>query len=181
MSNCLKAAWNQGRTLPIADQQKPLTSAPHGRPPAAGSNEQPRNFKNPQAGGRVYCIEAGEEEGEDPHAVVSGTFVVSTLSTKVLFDAGATHSFINLETLKRITCDLDEMDLQLCVTTPIGSMYRSELIVRNWPIIIQKKIFPPELISLGIQGYDVIPGMDWMTKYQAIIDCKLKTLGLITP
>jgi len=59
-----------------------------------------RNFKKPQAAGRVYCIEAGEEEGEDPHAAVSGMFVVNTLPTTVLFDAGATHSFINPATAK---------------------------------------------------------------------------------
>ena len=61
---------------------------------------------------------------------------MNTLPTKVLFNAGATHSFINLATAKQIAYHLDEMDMQLCVTTPIGSMYRSELIVQNCPIII---------------------------------------------
>jgi len=42
-----------------------------------------RNFKKWQAGGRFYCIEAGKEEGEDPHAVVPGTFIVNTLPNKV--------------------------------------------------------------------------------------------------
>jgi len=102
MNNYPKALWNQGRTVPITDQQKPPTFAPQGRPPAARTNQQTRNFKKPKAGGRVYCIEAGEEENEDPHAVVRGTFVVNTLPAKVLFDAGATHSFINLATTKQI-------------------------------------------------------------------------------
>jgi len=39
--------------------------------------------------------EEEEEEGRDPHIVVSGTFIVNSLPTTVLFDAGATHSFIN--------------------------------------------------------------------------------------
>ena len=33
---------------------------------------------------------------------------------------------------------------------------------------------------LRIQGYDVILGMDWLTKYQATIVCKHKTLDLVT-
>jgi len=49
----------------------------------------------PQAGGRVYCLEAREEETEDPHAMVPGSLPVNHLSTRVLFDAGATYSFIN--------------------------------------------------------------------------------------
>jgi len=102
MSNCPKATWNRGRTLPTTDQQKPPTSAPPRRPPTTGTNPQNRNFKKPQAGGRLYCIKAGEEESKDPYAVVSGTFVVNTLPTKVLFDAGATHSFINPATTNKL-------------------------------------------------------------------------------
>ena len=63
-------------------------------------------------------------------------FVINTLSTKVLFDAGATHSFINLAIAKQMACSLEEMDVQLCVTTPIGSTYQSELVTRSCPITI---------------------------------------------
>jgi len=38
-----------------------------------------------------------------------------------------------------------------------------------------------ELILLGIRGYDVILGMDWLTKYCATIDCNQKTVTLVTP
>jgi len=125
-------------------------------------------------------MEAGEEESEDPHAVL-GTFVVNTLpTTKVLFDAGATHSFINHATAKQIAYDLEEMDVQLCVTTSIGSMSQYELIARNCSINIQKKMFLADLILLGIQWYDVILGMDWLAKYRAIVDSKQKMLVLVT-
>jgi len=108
-------------------------------------------------------------------------FIVDTLPTRVLFDAGAAHSFINPKTVKRIACPLNEMDIQLCVTTPVGSMHKIELVIRNCPVTIQKRIFPANLIQLGIQEYDVILGKDSLTKYQATIDCKQKTLVLITP
>jgi len=41
-------------------------------------------------------------------------------------------------------------------------------------------MFFADLVLLGIQGYDVILGMDWLTKYQATIDCKRKTLTIVT-
>jgi len=47
---------------------------------------------------------------------------VNTLPTTVLFDVGATHSFINPITANQMACALEEMDVQLCVTTPIGSV-----------------------------------------------------------
>jgi len=111
----------------------------------------------------VFCLEA-EEGGEDPHAVVSGMFPVNALSTKVLFDAGATHSFINPTTTKQMGCSAEEMDMHLCVSTLIGSKYQTDLLVRNYTITIQDRVFITDLVVLGVQGYDIILGMDWLTK-----------------
>jgi len=83
------------------------------------------NFKKPQDGGRVYCLKVGEEEPEDPHTVVSGILRVNHLFTRVLLDAGTTHSFINPITAKRLAYKLDDMHVQLCVTTPLGKIYQT--------------------------------------------------------
>ena len=81
-------------------------------PPATALTQHNRYFKKPQAGGRVYCLEAEEkEETEDPHTVVSGTLIANHFFTWVLFDAAATHSFINPTTAKRLACEPDEMDV----------------------------------------------------------------------
>ena len=77
-----------------------------------------------------------EEEGRDPHIVVLGTFIVNSLPTTVLFDAGATHSFISLAITKQLACAFEELDVQLCVSTPIGSLYQADLIVWNCSITI---------------------------------------------
>jgi len=42
-------------------------------------------------------------------------------------------------------------------------------------------MFLVDLILLGIQGYDVILGMDWLAKYRVTIDCNQKMLVLVTP
>jgi len=61
---------------------------PRGRPQAG-------NTRKPQAGGRVYFLEVEGGGDGDPHTVVTGTFIVNTLPTTALFNAGATHSLIN--------------------------------------------------------------------------------------
>jgi len=113
MNNCPKAAWNQERTVPGTGSQNLPAQAPCGRPPISGPPN--KNSRKPQAGGRVYCIETEEDVNEDPHDVVSSTFLVNTLPTRSSFDAGATHSFMNPATAERLACLLDEMDVQLCV------------------------------------------------------------------
>jgi len=133
---------------------------------------QTGNTRKPQAGVRVYYLEAEDGGHSDPHAVVSGTFIVIALPSIVLFDAGATHSFINPTTATRLTCTFEELEAQLCVTTPIGSMHQTDLVAQNCTINTRGRLFFADLALLGIYGYDVILGMDWLTNYQAMIDCK---------
>jgi len=185
---CPKLMRGQDRTQVPTEQPGPLTApvrptavAPQGRPPASGATQQARNNRKSQAGGRVYYLEAEEGRDEGPHTVVSGTFLVNVVPVIVLFDAGATHSFISPVTGARMTCDFEELDVCLCVTTPIGSMYHSKLIAKDCAIIIQGRLFRGDLILLGIRGYDVIMGIDWLTKYCATIDCNRKTITLVTP
>jgi len=59
-------------------------------------------------------------------------------------------------------------------------LYQTDLIARNFSITIQDRLFFNDLVLLGILEYNVILGMNWLTKYQATIDCKQKTLVLVT-
>jgi hypothetical protein len=42
-------------------------------------------------------------------------------------------------------------------------------------------VFPANLIVMGIQGIDVILGMNWLDKYQAVISCDKRTIMLMSP
>ena len=46
---------------------------------------------------------------------------------------------------------------------------------------VGKHPFPADLIILETQGLDVIIGMDWMTRFEGIIDCANRTIILTTP
>jgi hypothetical protein len=41
--------------------------------------------------------------------------------------------------------------------------------------------FPANLIVMGTQEVDVILGMNWLDKYQAIISCDKRTIKLVSP
>ena len=48
-------------------------------------------------------------------------------------------------------------------------------------LAIGKHFFPSDLIILKSQGLDVILGMDWLAKYQGVIDCASRSITLRTP
>jgi hypothetical protein len=41
--------------------------------------------------------------------------------------------------------------------------------------------FPANLIVMGTQGIDVILGINWLDKYQAVISCDKRTVKLVSP
>src|SRR3954466_2042155 len=47
-------------------------------------------------------------------------------------------------------------------------------------LAIGKHVFPTDLIVLKSQGLDVILGMDWLAKYQGVIDCASRSITLST-
>jgi len=115
-----------------------------------------RNSNKLQAGRRVYCLEVEEGGDEDPQAVISGTLHVNVIPVTVLFDAGATHSFVNPITVARMACKFEDLDVQLYITTPVGSVYQAGRVARNCTIVILGRLLLGDLILLEIQGYDVI-------------------------
>jgi len=182
-SACPKLVGGQSGAPPAAGPPRPPTAPPRllipltgGRPPAPGAAQRTRNSNKPQAGGRVHCLKAEKGANEDPQAVISGTVHVNVVPTTVLFDARATHSFVNPITAARMACEFKDLDVQVYITTPVGSVYQVGRVARNCTIVIFGRLLLGNLILLEIRGYDVILGMDWLTHYQATIDCNQKSL-----
>ena len=72
------------------------------------------------------------------------------------------------------------MDVQLCVTNPLGSIYHIKVVVRDCLVIIHDRIFLTDLVLLEIQRYDVILGIDWLAKHNTTISCEKMLLTLTT-
>ena len=113
----------------------------------------------------MFCIEV-REEPEDPNAIVVGTLLVN-------------HLYVH-ESPKKLACKLEEMDVQLCVMTPLGSIFHMGIIFKNYAINANKRILPVDLIQLKIQGYKVILGMNRLTRYNVASECKKKLISFST-
>ena len=54
-------------------------------------------------------------------------------------------------------------------------------VYRDCPIKIREYEFSGDLIELSFKEFDVILGMDWLSRHQAIVDCRMKRVTLRTP
>jgi hypothetical protein len=62
------------------------------------------------------------------------------------------------------------------VATPVCNVVTYKKYVGNCPIVIEGRVLPAKLAVFGMMGFDVILGMDWLSKYNANMDCRRKEI-----
>ena len=67
----------------------------------------------------------------------------------------------------------------MVVSVPNGDTMISERIFPGSRLVIQNKDFPADLIMLGIHDFDIVLGMDWLSKHRATLDCYKKEVRLV--
>jgi hypothetical protein len=119
------------------------------------------NKPKPVASTRVYSLTpVSMHAGENATDVVTGTIPLFGSIACVLFDSGATHSFISSSYVKLCRLTTEPLELNMCVTTPVGDTITSRKCVNNFPIVIEGRILPAKLAVFDMLGFDVILGMD---------------------
>ena len=98
-----------------------------------------------------------------------------------LVDLGATHSFISVPFTERHQIESQPIDGRMVVSVPNGDTMIFERIVPGSRLVIQNKDFPADLIVLGIHDFDIVLGMDWLSKHRATLDCYKKEVRLVRP
>jgi hypothetical protein len=88
--------------------------------PTHGANSVPVAAKQNYARGRVNHVDV--EEAQETHDVVIGMFLVNATSTVVLFDYGASHSFISVAYVRKHNLLLALLRCQMIVSSLGGDM-----------------------------------------------------------
>jgi hypothetical protein len=112
--------------------------------------------------------------------VVIGTFSINDISAIVLFDSGASHSFISAAYVEKRNLPVALLRCQMIVSSLGGDMPARQLCPKV-NIKIRGVDFVANLIVLESKGIDVILGMDWLCKHKMLIDCTKKSVKLTTP
>nr|ABG66123.1 retrotransposon protein, putative, Ty3-gypsy subclass [Oryza sativa Japonica Group] len=120
---------------------------------------------------------ASAEEAQAAPEVVLGTFPVNSVPATVLFDSGATHSFISKKFVGMYGLRKKELSTPMKVHTP-GNSSTSVSYSPSVLIEIQRSPFLANFILLESKDLDVILGMDWLTKFKGVIDYANHTVTL---
>jgi hypothetical protein len=120
------------------------------------------------------------EAVQETPGMIVGMFLVDSHIAEVLFDTGATHSFITASWVEVHNIPITTMSTPIQIDSA-GGKVRADSVCLNVSVEIRGVEFPANLIVMGTQGIDVILGINWLDKYQAIISCDKRTIKLVSP
>jgi hypothetical protein len=120
------------------------------------------------------------EEAQEAPDVVTGMFFVNGTSVVVLFDSGASHSFISTAYVEKHNLPIALLRCQMIVSSPGGDMPPRQL-CQKVNLKIRGVDFIANLIVLESKGIDVILGIDWLGKHKVLINYAKKSVKLTIP
>ncbi|XP_075473973.1 uncharacterized protein LOC142505034 [Primulina tabacum] len=118
-----------------------------------------------------------KEEVDADTSMITGMFLISGITAIVLLGSQATHSFISELFVTRLGITASTTETQLAIALSFGQELQTYQIVRGCPIYVQGHQMYAELIVLKMTDFDVILGMDWLSKYIVTIDCDIKMIN----
>jgi hypothetical protein len=117
------------------------------------------------------------QEAQQAPGVVLGEFLVEFTPATVLFDSGASHSFIATSFVEKHGIPSTPLEIPLVTRTP-GSDLLCQLKCSQVRILLSGVVLLADLTVLPSIGVDVILGMDWLTKHKGVISCADKIVLL---
>ena len=125
---------------------------------------------------RAYAMRAHDDP--DIPGVIAGTFTLFDIDLYALIDPGSTHSYICKEQMNDKLPAVELLYYDLLVTSPLGHSVRVNRVYKNCPLMVHDREFSVDLIALPFHEFDLILGMDWLSKHRAIVDCDKKIVLL---
>jgi len=142
--------WERCRTLARAATRPPIQT------PA--QNQQRNRGNRPQATGRIDVMTRAEATSSGN--LVMGQCMIVGESLCVLYDSGATHSFVSDACVKRLCLPVCELQCELVVSTLALGLVRTSSLCAKCPVEVEGHRYKVNLICLPLQELEVILGMD---------------------
>ncbi|GKE15784.1 putative reverse transcriptase domain-containing protein, partial [Tanacetum coccineum] len=130
--------------------------------------------RNAQA--KVYAV--GNAGTNSDANVVTGMFLLNNRYASVLFYTGADRSFVSTAFSSQIDIAPTVLDHDYAIELADGRIIGVNTIIRSCTLNFLNHPFNIYLMPVEMHSFDVIIGMDWLSKYQAVIVCADKIVRI---
>ncbi|WVZ63814.1 hypothetical protein U9M48_013419 [Paspalum notatum var. saurae] len=117
------------------------------------------------------------EQVPESEPVLAGTFLVNTNPTVVLFDSGASFTFISEAYALKQGYDIIELKQDYHISAAGSAIITNHMVRDLWLQVGREKLFINSLV-LPRLGIDIILGMNWLKQHNAKIDVGSRSVRL---
>jgi hypothetical protein len=93
---------------------------------------------------------------------------------------GATDDFVSKACTQKCKLVIEPISAPYMISTPGGKIFTKQVVV-NSPLNLNGRVYKTCLIVIDGQGIDVILGMSWMRRHQALLDTAAHVVHLDSP
>ncbi|GJV76390.1 putative reverse transcriptase domain-containing protein [Tanacetum coccineum] len=129
---------------------------------------------NNNAYGRAYLLR-DKNAYQDPN-VVMGTFLLNQHLARVLFDSRADKFFISISLASMLYIPPITLDTTYDIKMADGNQVGTNTVIQSCTLILLNQPFEIDLMLIKLGSFDVVIGMDWLSKYHARIICDKKVI-----
>jgi hypothetical protein len=140
-----------------------------------GNTTNTSTGKNFMKTGQIYYTQVATTPKGEP--VMMGTYLVANYPAVILFDSGASHTFISKNFVEKHCNPCTESREGFIIHSPAGQIFTKE-VVFHIPVMVAGRKFPTNMIVLKSQVIDVILGMNWLAQHKAINNTDLRSIKL---
>ncbi|GJQ99777.1 putative reverse transcriptase domain-containing protein [Tanacetum coccineum] len=144
--------------------------------PILKNNNRGNPVGNDNAVARAYAV--GNARTNPNAKVMTGTFLLNNSYASILFDTGANRSFVSTAFSSLIDIVPTALDYGVDIKLADGRIICVNTLIRGCTLSFLNHPFNIDLIPVDMGSFDIIIGMDWLSKYQAVIACAEKIVRI---
>ncbi|GJV96771.1 putative reverse transcriptase domain-containing protein [Tanacetum coccineum] len=164
------STWKEIRNLRLDQATRPARN-----PLALEGNKNTQNNRN-QARGKAF--NGNDVEALQDPKVMTSTFSLNNQFAIVLFDSGAAFSFLSTEFVPLLNVEPCIVNPGYAIEIDDGKSVEVNRVIRDCKRELGNALFTKDLISLGHGSFNVIVGIDWLSKNKAVIVCHEKVVKI---
>ncbi|GJV34876.1 putative reverse transcriptase domain-containing protein [Tanacetum coccineum] len=177
-SNCTKDYKVKFATGPTTGSNLlPVTVTCHACREKGHYANQCRKNANNTSQGRAYMLR-DRNAHQDPN-VVTDMFLLNQHVTRVLFDFGADKSFISISLTSKLNILPITIDTFYNIKMADGNLVSTSIVIQGATLTLLNQPFKIDLMPIKLGSFDVIIGMDWLSKYHVRIICDEKVVHIL--
>ncbi|GJX15676.1 putative reverse transcriptase domain-containing protein [Tanacetum coccineum] len=112
---------------------------------------------------------------QDPN-IVTGMFLLNPHLARVLFDSGNAKSFVSISLASMLNIPPITLDTTYDIGMADENLAGTNIVIQGCTLNLLNQPFEIDLMPIKLSSFDVVIGMDWLSKYHARIICDEKVV-----